>query len=72
MYYFLVMIAVVIFGGCFSLSDAYRKERGSGIGLAVCDEIVTRHKGLLDIENAPEGGLIVTIRLPAGEENPNI
>ena len=31
MYYFLVMIAVVIFGGCFSLSDAYRKERGSGI-----------------------------------------
>ena len=31
MYYVLVMIAVVIFGGCFSLSDSYRKERGSGI-----------------------------------------
>lgn len=31
MYYLLVMIAVVIFGGCFSLSDAYRKTRGSGI-----------------------------------------
>ena len=31
MYYLLVMIAVVIFGGCFSLSDSYRKVRGSGI-----------------------------------------
>ena len=31
MYYLLVMIAVVIFGGCFFLNDAYRKERGSSI-----------------------------------------
>ena len=45
------------------------KERGSGIGLAVCDEIVARHKGLLDIENAPEGGVLVTVRLPIGDEN---
>ncbi len=44
------------------------KERGSGIGLAVCDEIVTRHKGALDIENAPDGGVIVTVSLPAGSE----
>ena len=40
------------------------KERGSGIGLAVCDEIVTRHNGRLDIENAQGGGLRVTITLP--------
>lgn len=44
------------------------RERGSGIGLAVCDEIITRHKGLLDIENAPEGGVLVTVRLPIGDE----
>lgn len=31
MYYALVMIAVMIFGGCFFLNDAYRKERGSSI-----------------------------------------
>lgn len=40
------------------------KERGSGIGLAVCDEIVTRHGGDLIIANAEDGGVCVTIRLP--------
>ena len=42
------------------------KARGSGIGLAVCEEIVTRHNGRLDIGNAEGGGCIVTIRLPIG------
>ena len=40
------------------------KERGSGIGLAVCDEIVTRHNGTLDIANAAGGGVRVTVTLP--------
>lgn len=40
------------------------KERGSGIGLAVCDEIVTRHGGDLIIANAEDGGVCVTVRLP--------
>lgn len=40
------------------------KARGSGIGLAVCEEIITRHNGRLDIGNAEGGGCIVTIRLP--------
>ena len=40
------------------------KARGSGIGLAVCEEIVTRHEGTLDIENAEGGGCLVTLRLP--------
>ncbi len=40
------------------------KERGSGIGLAVCDEIITRHGGDLIIANAEGGGVCVTIRLP--------
>lgn len=42
------------------------KARGSGIGLAVCDEIVTRHGGMLEIGNAEGGGCIVTIWLPIG------
>ena len=40
------------------------KARGSGIGLAVCDEIMTRHNGSLEIGNAEGGGCIVTLRLP--------
>ena len=40
------------------------KARGSGIGLAVCDEIIQRHEGTFDIGNAPGGGCVVTIRLP--------
>ena len=42
------------------------KNRGTGIGLAVCDEIVTRHGGTLEIANAPEGGCLVTVILPYG------
>ena len=40
------------------------KERGSGIGLAVCDEIVARHGGQLSIANAPGGGVLATVLLP--------
>ena len=39
------------------------KARGSGIGLAVCEEIVTRHEGELELGNAASGGCLVTIRL---------
>lgn len=44
------------------------KARGSGIGLAVCEEIVTMHGGKLTLENAEGGGTLVTISIPAGEE----
>ena len=40
------------------------KNRGTGIGLAVCDEIVTRHGGALLVENAEGGGCRVTVTLP--------
>lgn len=40
------------------------KARGNGIGLAVCDEIITRLNGELLISNAEGGGCLVTIRLP--------
>ena len=43
------------------------KARGSGIGLAVCDEIVALHGGTLELENAPGGGTLVTVRLPVAQ-----
>ena len=39
------------------------KARGSGIGLAVCDEIIHLHNGEFTIANAAGGGTVVTIRL---------
>ena len=43
------------------------KARGSGIGLAVCDEIIKLHNGTFTIENAVGGGAEVIIRLPIQE-----
>ena len=40
------------------------KERGSGIGLAVCEEIVRYHDGWVEIKNAENQGLSVTVKLP--------
>jgi K+-sensing histidine kinase KdpD len=38
--------------------------RGNGIGLSVCDEIITRLGGRLEIGNAEGGGCLVTLYLP--------
>lgn len=47
---------------------ANQKVNGSGIGLAVSDEIIKMHKGTLDIESSPEVGTTVTITLPIYNE----
>lgn len=43
------------------------KARGTGIGLAVCDEIVELHGGELTLANAPGGGTVVTVCLPVDQ-----
>jgi signal transduction histidine kinase len=40
------------------------KERGSGIGLAVCEEIIKYHGGSIELTNAEDGGFLVTVILP--------
>ncbi len=42
-----------------------KKVRGSGIGLAVADEIVKQHNGLLFVESKEGEGTTVTVALPA-------
>ena len=42
------------------------KARGSGIGLAVCQEIIDRHEGELELNNAEGGGCVAEIRIPIG------
>lgn len=44
---------------------ANQTVRGSGIGLAVADEIVRLHKGTLDIDSVENVGTTVTIRIPS-------
>lgn len=49
---------------------ANHTRRGSGIGLAVADEIVTMHGGSMDIASEGEGlGTTVTITLPTVDSN---
>ena len=44
------------------------KARGSGIGLAVCQEIAERHGGTLEIGNADGGGCAAVFSLPLRTE----
>src|SRR5690606_6818271 len=41
-----------------------RKTGGAGLGLAIADRAVKLHGGTIEAENAADGGLVVTIRLP--------
>ena len=47
---------------------ANNSVRGSGIGLAVADEIMALHEGFLDIESEPGKGTTVTITLPTKQK----
>jgi PAS domain S-box-containing protein len=51
-------------------NEVTRHERGAGLGLAVCRDIVEAHGGGIWIESTPGQGATVHIRLPAGSEPP--
>ena len=48
---------------------ANKTVRGSGIGLAVADEIMTMHGGNLIVDSKEGVGTTVTIILPAADKN---
>jgi two-component system sensor histidine kinase MprB len=45
-----------------------RERHGSGLGLAIVRQVVESHGGAVEAANAQDGGLIVTLTLPALEE----
>ena len=52
--------------------DPYFSTRpnGSGMGLAICDSIITRHKGHICVTSQLGSGTAVTLYLPAVPDNP--
>jgi signal transduction histidine kinase len=42
------------------------KENGSGVGLSMARKIVDCHGGLIDVDDAPDGGARFSVRLPTG------
>lgn len=44
------------------------KEKGTGIGLAVCKKIIQRHNGEISFKSEKNKGTIVTIRIPLVKE----
>jgi signal transduction histidine kinase len=54
-----------------SIFDAFvtNKERGTGLGLTISYEIVTKHRGRIRAENNPDGGATFSVWLPTEQRN---
>jgi signal transduction histidine kinase len=57
-----------IFERFVRLDDARaRADGGSGLGLAIVAEVVAAHRGMVWVDDAPGGGAVFRVRLPAAE-----
>lgn len=45
-----------------------RRHRGTGLGLAITRELVELHGGLIEVDDAPEGGARFRVRIPVGRK----
>ena len=61
MYYGIILLAVVFFGGCFALNDVYRRLRGSSLRISMESAFIGSCAGLIVLLAA--GGLHIEITL---------
>lgn len=47
MYYGLIILSVVMFGGCFALNDVYRKQRGSSLKISLQFTLISSFAALI-------------------------
>jgi two-component system, NtrC family, sensor kinase len=59
-------IAVDILSNIFDpFYTTKRPGRGTGLGLSICKSVVKEHHGTIEAANAPGGGAVLTVTLPA-------
>jgi len=46
-----------------------RPGRGTGLGLSICKSVMKEHNGSIEAANAPGGGAVFTVTLPAAVVN---
>jgi signal transduction histidine kinase len=46
-----------------------RPGRGTGLGLSICKSVMKEHSGSIEATNAPDGGAVFTVTLPAAAVN---
>ncbi|MEO6571833.1 MAG: ATP-binding protein, partial [Ilumatobacteraceae bacterium] len=55
------------------LDEARSRDRGgAGLGLAIAEEIVARHRGAITISDNPSGGARFVVSLPCSDENVDV
>jgi signal transduction histidine kinase len=56
----------------FYRADSSGKFPGTGLGMSIVQEIITLHRGKIDIQSTPGVGTTVTLWFPAclGDQNP--
>ena len=56
----------------FYRADSSGKFPGTGLGMSIVQEIMTLHRGKIDIQSSPGEGTTVTLWLPACQDSDNL
>jgi signal transduction histidine kinase len=52
----------------FTVGNIHQHDKGIGLGLAICKEVIGLHDGNIRVENKQGGGLAVAIEIPLAKE----